>query len=163
MCLCVGFFAIAAAEAESAFHTSKLLLVWLSSLAFFADFIGAYGENERIRKCTKSVANSVSGSLFGLSLCVGRMFDPATVSAFLSVTKKYVRPEFDGVSFFILAFSRTISYKRLEILERERVRVPRQRLATEAFFLWRRGRNQINQTSLLNGEFWSVPAIFGVG
>ena len=46
-----GFFAIAAAEAESAFHTSKLLLVWLSSLAFFAvvTLIGAYGENERIR------------------------------------------------------------------------------------------------------------------
>ena len=102
-----GFFAIAAAEAESAFHTSKLLLVWLSSLAFFAvvTLIGVYGENERLRKCTKSVANSVSGSLFGLSLCVGRMLDPATVSAFLSVTKNTFDPSLMVFLFVALAFS----------------------------------------------------------
>lgn len=105
--LACGFFAIAAAEAESAFHTSKLLLIWLSSLAFYAIvmLVGVYGKNKRLRACTKSLAKAVSGSLFGLALCVGGMADPAKVSAFLSVNKKTFDPSLLVFLFVALAFA----------------------------------------------------------
>jgi uncharacterized membrane protein YedE/YeeE len=105
--LACGFFAIAAAEAESAFHTSKLLLIWLSSLAFYAivTLVGVYGKNKRLRACTKSLAKAVSGSLFGLALCVGGMTDPAKVSAFLSVNKKTFDPSLLVFLFVALAFA----------------------------------------------------------
>ena len=84
---------------------------------------GVYGKNERIRKCTKSLAKAVSGSLFGLSLCVGGMADPAKVSAFLSVNKKTFDPSLMVFLFVALAFSIPdfCIHKRLEIRERERV------------------------------------------
>ena len=121
-------------------------------------------KNERIRKCTKSLANSVSGSLFGLSLCVGRMFDPATVSAFLSVTKNTFDPSL-MVFLFVALFSITdfCIYKRLESRERERVRVPRRRLAMKRSFFG----DELAQPDKPNQPFeWRVlvgASIFGVG
>ena len=105
--LACGFFSIAAAEAESAFHTSKLLLIWLSSLAFYAivTFVGIGGKNKRLRAWTKSLANAVSGSFFGLALCVSGMVDPAKVSAFLSVNKKTFDPSLAIFLCVALAFA----------------------------------------------------------
>jgi uncharacterized membrane protein YedE/YeeE len=82
-------------------------LIWLSSLAFYAivTLVGVYGKNKRLRACTKSLAKAVSGSLFGLALCVGGMADPAKVSAFLSVNKKTFDPSLLVFLFVALAFA----------------------------------------------------------
>ncbi|CAL6346271.1 unnamed protein product [Bathycoccus prasinos] len=124
--LACGFFAIAAAEAESAFHTSKLLLIWLSSLAFYAivTLVGVYGKNKRLRACTKFLAKAVSGSLFGLALCVGGMTDPAKVSAFLSVNKKTFDPSllvflFVALAFAIPIFAYIKGWKAWNVLEKK--------------------------------------------
>lgn len=85
-----AFLMIAAAEAESKFHTSKLLIIWLSSCLFFAlvTLSSFVVKNQNVRSGIKLVSNFVSGALFGVALTIGKMTDPAKVAAFLTVANR---------------------------------------------------------------------------
>ena len=99
-----AFVCIAAAEAETAFHTYRLLLIWLSCCTFYAFvalfstftstkyFVSTNAGIQRMRQVLKWSSNFLSDTLFATGLSNSQMANPQKVSAFLIMTKKAFDP-----------------------------------------------------------------------